>query len=271
MTMVSPTATGAEWSPISPVTRSMVLVEVLLQVDDAVGAEVGQPPAGGRVQADQVVAGGDVEDPSVRAVVEVGQPASGEPARRRRPPLGPRRSGGTRGSRRSPRREPPPPGGCRPWCRGRRRPSAGSTAGRTPVSVRSCPCGTSTPPRGRRSSRRRSGPAASSACGRGRPRSSAIRRSGCPPPARSAGPGGAASPATRTSAAVPAVAGADILHSEASVSRQLESIPCPGGCGPDRGPGTALGTRTHPGVRVPPRTPVGFGGGCRRRDASAQP
>ena len=64
-----------------------VLVEVLLQVDDAVVAEVGQPLAGERVQADQVVAGGDVEDLSVAAVIQPGQPAPRQPPRRRRAPL----------------------------------------------------------------------------------------------------------------------------------------------------------------------------------------
>ena len=54
MTMVSPTATGARVEPDLAGDQVDLLVEVPLQVDDAVGAEVGQPAAGGRVQADQV-------------------------------------------------------------------------------------------------------------------------------------------------------------------------------------------------------------------------
>ena len=64
-----------------------VLVEALLQVDHAAGAEARRPAAGAGVQRDQAVAGGDVEDHPVAAVVPVRQAAPREPPRRPRAPL----------------------------------------------------------------------------------------------------------------------------------------------------------------------------------------
>ena len=63
-----------------------LLVEALLQVDQAVLAEVRGPPAGPGVQRDEPVAGSDVEDHPVAPVVPVRQAAPREPPRRRRAP-----------------------------------------------------------------------------------------------------------------------------------------------------------------------------------------
>ena len=63
-----------------------LLVEALLQVDQAVPAETGHPAAGAGVQRDEAVAGGDVEDHPVAPVVPVRQAAPREPPRGRRAP-----------------------------------------------------------------------------------------------------------------------------------------------------------------------------------------
>ena len=62
--------------------RIELLVVVLLQIDDALAAESGQRIAGLRVEADELVADGHIEDPLVAfAVGPVADAASREAAR----------------------------------------------------------------------------------------------------------------------------------------------------------------------------------------------
>ena len=60
------------------------LIEVLLQIDDAVGAEAGYAVAGLRVERDELIPGRDVEDALLLAVAPVGEPATGKLTRRGR-------------------------------------------------------------------------------------------------------------------------------------------------------------------------------------------
>ena len=64
-----------------------VLVHALFQVDDAVGAEAGEPLPGRQVQPDQLISGGDIKDLSRAAVVSIGEAASGAATRRVRATL----------------------------------------------------------------------------------------------------------------------------------------------------------------------------------------
>ena len=83
---MSLTTVGVEWRPISDFSRSACLPLIMmpdLEVDDAVGAEAGDGLAGLRVERDQAVAGGDVDDAVVTlAVGPVGQAAARQLARR---------------------------------------------------------------------------------------------------------------------------------------------------------------------------------------------
>src|SRR6185295_9651438 len=56
---------------------------LVFQIDDAVAAERRDAYAGSRVEGDEAVAGGDVENPFVAAVGPVGDAATGELSRRR--------------------------------------------------------------------------------------------------------------------------------------------------------------------------------------------
>ena len=61
------------------------LIEVLLQIDDAVRAEAGHRLSGFRVERDEPIAGRDVENPLLFAVGPIRQPAARELPRRGRP------------------------------------------------------------------------------------------------------------------------------------------------------------------------------------------
>ena len=67
--------------------RIDLLVHVLHQIDDAVGAEIGNTPAGGGVEHDEAVSGCHVDDLPRPTVVAIRQPATGELSRRRRTTL----------------------------------------------------------------------------------------------------------------------------------------------------------------------------------------
>ena len=56
--------------------RAQVLIHVLLEIDQSVLAESGQPAPGLGVQSDELVARCDIEDDPVAAVIPVGQSSS---------------------------------------------------------------------------------------------------------------------------------------------------------------------------------------------------
>ena len=58
-----------------------VLIHVLLEVDDAIGAEALYPPPGGGVKGDELISRGDVEDLARTAVVSKSETASGAATR----------------------------------------------------------------------------------------------------------------------------------------------------------------------------------------------
>ena len=61
--------------------RVEVLIHVLLEVDDAIGAEARYPPPGGGVKGDELISRGDVEDLARTAVVSKSETASGAATR----------------------------------------------------------------------------------------------------------------------------------------------------------------------------------------------